>query len=312
MMRILVTGVDGFVGHHLVALLKQKGIETIGTALNTKAASDLDIPVRPLNITRAEETASLIKHIQPTHIVHLAAISSVKQSFSNPNMADDVNVRGTENILSSSAMMTKPPITLLIGSSEEYGMNDGNPLREELLGALNPISPYAQSKKAVEEMVENNPVFMKFVVRTRSFPHIGPGQQGQFFVPEVATQIVRIERGDQRPVIGIGNLSAVRDFTDVRDVVRAYFALLEKGVAGDVYNVCSGTALSIKDLLNKMISLSKFPVKFERDPQKERPIDIPVLKGDCTKLKEATGWVPEIPLDKTLKDIIEYYRSRGV
>lgn len=309
-MRVLVTGVDGFVGHHMVALLKQKGIETIGTALDAKAANDLDIPVRPLNITHPEETASLIRHIEPTHIIHLAAVSSVKQSFSDPNKADDVNVRGTENILSSAAMLAKPPVTLLIGSSDEYGVNDGNPLREELLGALNPISPYAQSKKAVEELVENNATFMKFVLRTRSFPHIGPGQQGHFFVPEVATQIVEIERGRQRPVIGIGNLSAVRDFTDVRDVVRAYFLLLEKGVVGEVYNVCSGTAISIEELLRKMIALSKFPVKFERDPKKERPIDIPVLRGDCSKLKEAAGWMPEITLDKTLKDTIEYFRSR--
>lgn len=310
-MRILVTGADGFVGHHMVALLAQKRIETIGTALDAKAASDLNIPVRPLNITRAEETASLIKHIQPTHIIHLAAVSSVKQSFSDPNMVDDVNVRGTENILSSAAMMTKPPVTLLIGSSDEYGINDGNPLSEKLLGALNPISPYAQSKKAVEAMVEKNEVFLRNSIRTRSFPHIGPGQQGHFFVPEVATQIVRIERGKQRPVIGIGNLSAVRDFTDVRDVVRAYYLLLEKGVTGEVYNVCSGNSMSIGELLNKMIALSKFPVKFERDSEKERPIDIPVLRGDNTKLKEATGWQPEIPLEQTLKDILEYYRNRG-
>ncbi|MDO8512326.1 MAG: GDP-mannose 4,6-dehydratase [bacterium] len=311
MMRVLVTGADGFVGHHMVTLLKQKGIETIGTALDAKAASDLVVPVRPLNITKTEEVASLIKHIEPTHIIHLAGVSSVMQSFFDPNQADDVNVKGTENILASGAMLKNPPLTLLIGSSDEYGMNDGNPIREGLLGALNPLSPYAQSKKAVEVMVENNATYLKHSIRTRSFPHIGPGQQGQFFVPEVATQIVRIERGQQRPVIGIGNLSAVRDFTDVRDVVRAYYLLLEKGVVGEVYNVCSGTAMSIEELLRKMIALSKFPVKFEHDPEKERPIDIPVLKGDGSKLKEVTGWVPEIPLDKTLKDIIEYFRSRG-
>jgi len=310
-MRILVTGADGFVGHYMVALLKKKGVEVIGTALNEKAASDLNIPVRPLNITRAEEVASLIKHLEPTHIIHLAAASSVKQSFSDPDKVDDVNVRGTENILASAAMLSKPPVTLLIGSSDEYGINDGNPLREELLGALNPISPYARSKKAVEEMVESNDTYMRFVVRTRSFPHIGPGQRGQFFVPEVATQIVRIERGQQRPVIGIGNLSAIRDFTDVRDVVRAYLLLLEKGTVGEVYNVCSGVSLSIEELLQKMIALSKFPVKFEHDPEKERPIDIPSLRGDCSKLKEATGWQPEIPLETTLKDILEYYRNQG-
>lgn len=299
-------------GHHMVSLLKRKGEEVIGTALDPKSASDLGIPVRPLNITRTEEVASLVRHINPTHIIHLAAVSSVKQSFSNPNQADDVNVKGTENILSSAAMLKEKPLTLLIGSSDEYGVNDGNPLKEELLGALNPVSPYAQSKKAVEQMVEGNENFMRFTIRTRSFPHIGPGQQGHFFVPEVATQIVRIERGDQRPMIGVGNISAVRDFTDVRDVVRAYYSLLEKGVSGEVYNVCSGNSLSIEELLKKMLALAKIKINFEHDPEKERPIDVPVLRGDNAKLVEATDWQPEISLDQSLKDILEYYRSRGV
>lgn len=310
MMRVLITGVEGFVGHHMVPLLLANGAEVFGTAFDSKKAQDLNIPVRPLDITKAEEVASLIKHIAPTHIIHLAALSSVKQSFANPVMADDVNVRGTENILSAAANLEKPPITLLIGSSDEYGVNDGKPIGELLLGAMYPISPYAQSKKAVEEMVEKNPKYMSFVIRTRSFPHIGPGQQGQFFVPEVATQIVRAERGQQRPVIGIGNLTAIRDFSDVRDVVRAYFLLLTKGHPGEVYNICSGNGLVIEDLLKKMLSLAKVTVQFEHDAKKERPIDIPALIGDNSKIKKATGWAPEIPLEKTLKDIVEYHRGQ--
>jgi len=310
MMRVLITGVEGFVGHHIVPLLLKEGAEVFGTALDQKKAQDLNIPVRPLNITKAEETSSLLKHILPTHIIHLAAVSSVRESFANPNMADDVNVRGTENILSVAASFSTPPLTLIIGSCDEYGVNDGKPISELMLGALNPISPYAQTKKAVEEMVEKNPKYMSFVVRTRSFPHIGPGQQGQFFVPEVATQIVRAERGQQRPVIGIGNLTAVRDFSDVRDVVRAYFLLLTKGKPGEVYNVCSGQGMAIEDLLKKMIGLAKVSVRFEHDPEKERPLDIPALVGNNTKIKTATGWAPEIPLEKTLKDIVEYYRGQ--
>lgn len=310
MMRILVTGADGFVAHHLIPFLRQKGAEVTGTALNTKMAQDLGIPVRPLNITKSQEVASLIRHAEPTHIVHLAAASSVKGSFAEPQKAEDVNVRGTENILQAAAALPKPPTTLLIGSSDEYGVNDGEPLKELPLSALKPVSPYAKSKAAVEELVERNPEYKKFVIRTRSFPHIGPGQAGQFFVPEVATQMVRIERGQQRPVIGIGNLKAVRDFTDVRDVVKAYYLLMEKGHAGEVYNVCSGNPLAIRELLEKMIALAKIPIKFEHDPAKERPIDIPRLVGDYSKLKEAVGWQPEIPLNKTLKDIVEYYRGR--
>lgn len=297
-------------GHHMVPLLLGNGAEVFGTALDQKRAQDLNIPVRPLDITKAEETMSLMKHILPTHIIHLAAVSSVRQSFANPNMADDVNVRGTENILSAASKLETPPLTLIIGSGDEYGVNDGKPTSELLLGAMNPVSPYAQSKKAVEELIEKNPKYMSFVVRTRSFPHIGPGQQGQFFVPEMATQIVRAERGQQRPVIGVGNLTAVRDFTDVRDVVRAYFLLLTKGCAGHVYNVCSGQGIAIEELLKKMISLAKVSVRFEHDSQKERPLDVPASVGDNTKIKAATGWAPEIPLEKTLKDIVEYYRGQ--
>jgi GDP-4-dehydro-6-deoxy-D-mannose reductase len=310
MMRVLITGAEGFVGHHMVPLLLHSGAEVFGTALDQKKAQDLNIPVRPLDITKVEEATSLIKHILPTHIIHLAAVSSVRQSFVSPNATDDINVRGTENILSAASALKTPPLTLIIGSSDEYGVNDGKPISELSLGAMNPISPYAQSKKAVEELVEKNPKYMSFVVRTRSFPHIGPGQQGQFFVPEVATQIVRAERGQQRPVIGIGNLTAVRDFTDVRDVVRAYFLLLTKGRPGEVYNVCSGQGIVIEDLLKKMLVLAKVSVRFEHDSKKERPMDIPALVGDNTKIKAVTGWVPEIPLEKTLKNIVEYYRGR--
>lgn len=308
--RILVTGADGFVARHLVPALRADGDDVLGTALRPDAARALSIPVRALDMTRGEQVKSLLRHTQPTHVVHLAAVSSVKESFADPRAATDVNVAGTQALLEGAAALPLPPLTLIIGSGEEYGPNDGLPLRECPLTGLHPVSPYGKSKKDVEELIEATPEFRRFVIRTRSFPHIGPQQGGQFFLPEAATQIVRIERGDQPPVIGAGNVSAVRDFTDVRDVVQAYLLLLQKGVRGEVYNVCSGTAVKIRDLLNQLLKFSTIDIRIEQDPAKVRPVDIPVLVGDGSKLRAATGWTPRIPLAQTLKDVLEYQRGR--
>lgn len=311
-MKVLVTGADGFVGHHLVPLLIREKAEVIGTALDPNKAKDLMIPIRPLDISKEGAVASLIRHVEPTHIVHLAAVTSVKESFQNPGTTEDVNVRGTKNVLDGAAAISKAPTTLLIGSSDEYGSVEveGQPFKELPVVELKPVSPYAKSKKAVEELVEGNPKYKSFVVRTRSYPHIGPGQRGQFFVPEVAMQIVQAERGDRPPVIGVGNLTVIRDFTDVRDVVSAYFLLLTKGKLGDVYNVCSGNAISILDLLKKMISFAKIKITFREDPAKIRPVDIAVSLGDNSKIKKELGWEPKIPLDQSLKEILENFRSK--
>jgi len=309
-MRILITGAEGFVAHHLAPYLIAKNVEVIGTALDPAKARELGIPVRPLNITKVQETASLIRHVLPTHIVHLAAVSSVGKSFADPQAVIDVNVEGTKNVLSAAAGLEKPPVTLIVGSSDEYGVNGGQPLTELPVAELRPVSPYAKSKKVIEELIESTPAYKAMVIRTRSFPHLGPGQVGPFFVPEMASQIIKIERGQQHPVIRVGNLSAVRDYTDVRDVVRAYYLLLEKGELGEVYNVCSGGRISMKEMLEKMLPLSKIPARYEHGPEKDRPADIPVLIGDNTKLKKQTGWQPEISLDRTLKDVVEFFRGK--
>ncbi len=309
-MKILVTGADGFVAHHLIPLLLKEKAEVIGTALNPEKAKDLMIPIRPLDISKEGAVASLIRHVNPTHIIHLAAVSSVRESFQNPQATEDVNVQGTKNILDGALALPKAPTTLLIGSSDEYGSSEAEPFKELAVEELKPVSPYGKSKKAVEELVEGNPKYKSFVVRTRSFPHIGPGQTGKFFIPEVAIQIIKAERGDQPPIIGVGNLAAIRDFTDVRDVASAYWLLLNKGKLGQVYNVCSGQSISILELLKKMISFAKVKITFREDPAKIRPVDIAVSLGDNSKIKKELGWEPKIPLDQTLKEILEYFRSR--
>jgi GDP-4-dehydro-6-deoxy-D-mannose reductase len=308
-MRVLVTGAEGFVAQHLIPVLRADGADVVGTAIRDNT-NDLSVTMVTLDVTDTQRTRELVRDVRPSHIVHLAAVSSVRVSFQNPQAAEDVNVRGTQGLLEAAAALPTPPLVLLIGSGDEYGPNEGKPLPELPLSELRPVSPYGKSKKAVEELVEKSPAFLKFTLRTRSFPHIGPRQAGHFFVPEVATEIVRIERAQQPPVIGVGNLSAVRDLTDVRDVVRAYLLLLKEGKRGEVYNVCSGVAILIQDLLKKLIALSDVQIRAEQDPQKVRPVDIPVLVGDNSKLRKATAWKPEIPLDGTLRDVLEYHRGR--
>ena len=309
-MRVLVTGAEGFVARHFIPVLHKEGAEVIGTALRPGATVDEGVRLHALDVTHPGQVNTLVGDVAPTHIIHLAAMSSVRESFQNPAATEDVNVRGTAALLEAAATLPKPPLVLLIGSADEYGPNDGRPLSELSLTDLHPASPYGESKKAVEELVEKSPALRKITIRTRSFPHIGPGQSALAFVPEVATQIVRIERGQQRPVLSVGNVSTVRDFTDVRDVVRAYLLLLQKGTRGEVYNVCSGVGVAIRDLLQKLLALSAIPIRAEQDPGKMRPVDTPVLIGDNTKLRTLTAWKPDIPLEQTLKDVLEYHRGQ--
>jgi GDP-4-dehydro-6-deoxy-D-mannose reductase len=309
-LRILVTGAEGFVGRFLVPFFTAQGADVVSTALNPAAASHLHPRPRPLDILDAPAVQAMLTETKPTHLLHLAAVSSVRQSFADPQTTDDVNVRGTRVLLEAARALSPTPRVFLIGSGDEYGPNAGTPLPELPLSDLHPVSPYGKSKKAVEEIVEATPAYLAMTIRTRSFPHIGPGQSAQFFLPEVAAQIVRVERGQQSPVVGVGNLSAIRDFTDVRDVVRAYWLLLEKGVPGAVYNVCSGVPVTIQDLLQKMIALSGITIRVEQDPAKVRPVDVPALVGNNAKMRQATGWSPEIPIERTLKDVLEHQRGQ--
>lgn len=308
-MRVLVTGADGFVARHLIPFFQAQGAEVIGTVLQSGAGGP-GVKTIPLDITDAERTHDVVRDVRPTHIVHLAAITSVHDSFTNPSQTEDVNVLGTQHLLDAAGGCVPTPRTLLIGSGEEYGPNEGTALSELPISALHPVSPYGMSKKKVEEFIERSPALRTFTIRTRSFPQIGAGHAGHFFIPEMVRQIVQIERGEQPPEIGVGNLDAVRDFTDVRDVVRAYWLLLGRGVPGEVYNVCSGTSWSMRTVLTKLLSLASVHVEIRPDPAKARPADIPVLIGNNQKLIETTGWAPTIPLHQALADVLADARNR--
>lgn len=308
-MRVLVTGADGFVAGHLVPYLRGAGHEVVGGALDASAAAALGVDVRPLDVTDAEACVRVVRTVAPTHVVHLAAVSSVPWSRDHPEDTRRINVEGTRFLLEAAAVQTTPPRVLVVGSAEEYGLNDGQPLTELPLADLQPRSPYAESKVEVERLIEREPNFRALAVRTRSFPHIGPGQKVGFFTSDVASQLARIESGEAEPVLHIGNVDAVRDFTDVRDVVRAYALLLERGVPGEAYNVCSGRGIAIKDILAVLLRLSESAVRVERDLEKVRLVEIPVLVGSNAKLRAATGWSPTIPLEQSLRDILAWWRQ---
>ncbi len=307
-MRVLVTGADGFVAGHLLPLLRESGHEVVGTALDPDTGAAEGVPVHALDVTDGDAARALVARLRPTRVVHLAAVSSVRWSFEHPAETQRVNVDGTRNVLDAAAVVPEVRV-LVVGSGEEYGPNDGRPLSELPVSALKPLSPYAESKVAVERLIEAEPRYRQLAIRTRSFPHFGPGQQTGFFVADISSQLVQIERGERPSVLRVGNLDAVRDYTDVRDVVRAYALLLERGVPGEVYNVCSGVGVSMRALLDRLAALSGVEVRVEADPEKLRPSEIPALVGDNAKLRAATGWSPEVPLDQSLRDILAAWRE---
>ncbi len=296
-MRVLVTGSHGFVGRWLVAYLEAEGDEVIGIDLN-------------VDITEADAIRAAIVGAAPQAIFHLAARASVAASWGSQNDTYRVNTQGSLHILQAALACQAPPRVLLISSSEVYGRvkADELPLRED--HPFEPISPYAASKAAAEvfglQAWLGNGLE---VVRARPFNHTGPGQRPDFVVPALAKQIADASRtgsGELRT----GNLDARRDLSDVRDVVRAYRELLVSGVPGEVYNVCSGSAFSIRAVAEMMLSVAGADLEIVVDPTRVRSVEIPELRGDRSKLEAATGWVPEIPLERTLADVISYWQQQ--
>lgn len=310
-MRVLVTGAEGFVAQHLVPHLQAKADTVVGTALNLASSVAHGTPRESLDVTDAAACRQLLAQVRPTHVVHLAAVSSVPWSFAHPEETMRVNVEGARNLLEA-ALAVGVERVLLVGSAEEYGPNDGRPLSELPVRGLRPVSPYAASKVEVERMVERDPRFRSFAVRTRSFPHFGPGQRQGFFASDVASQIARGASTGTQVVLRVGTLDTVRDYTDVRDIVRAYRLLLAHGVPGEVYNVCSGRRVKMRDLLDEFVRAARVPVTLEHDSALERPQEIPVLVGDPSRIHRRTGWQSEISLRHTVTDILAWWQQQSV
>jgi GDP-4-dehydro-6-deoxy-D-mannose reductase len=298
-MRALITGSGGFVGHHLTAHLQDAGDEVHGT----------DRTLDGLDITDAPSLLELFRRIRPEVIYHLAGASDVGGSWSTPQATFRANAEGTLNVLWA-AREAQVERVLTVGSADVYGKVDSAdlPIQETL--PMRPVSPYAASKASADHVaLQANLGYDQHVVRARPFNHLGPGQSDRFVAPALAGRIAANERSGEAKV-KVGNLSPKRDFTDVRDVVRAYRLLVERGTAGEVYNVCSGTAIAVRSLAEVFIEMATIPMELVTDPELERPVDIPVLLGDSTRIRTDTGWAPEIPLEVTLRDLLDDQRRR--
>ena len=311
MKKALIIGAAGFVGNYLIDHIQKNCIWSITvTKMKHEKVSWTGVEVRDLNILDFDEVKALINDVRPDYIFHLAAQSSVALSWKNPGLTVDVNIKGSLNVLDSIRDLNVNPSILLIGSGEEYGhvKENENPIDED--NTLRPGNIYAVTK-ACQNMIGSiyASAYGMNVMMVRAFNHIGPNQLPVFVVSDFCKQIVEIENSIRKPIIQVGNLAACRDFTDVRDVVRAYVLLAEKGTPGETYNVGSGSAVSIKDILNKIIQFSKVPVTIEVDSKKLRPLDVPIIEADIAKVKKCTGWFPEIPLETTLQETLEYWRK---
>jgi GDP-4-dehydro-6-deoxy-D-mannose reductase len=315
-MRVLVTGAGGFVAAHLVHFLRteQPEVDVFGTERpQTTIARGPRGDVRGVEADLNDRTAAekVVEEVAPDRIVHLAGQSSVHRSWIEPGGTLRTNVLGLVNLLDAVRRRGLSPAVLVVGSAEEYGLVDPSevPLRETT--PLRPSSPYAVSKVAQAELARlYGPAGGMRIVLTRTFPHTGPGRGETFAESSFARQIAEIETGRRPPVLSVGNLAAIRDYTDVRDVVRAYWLLLGAGEAGEVYNVCCGRGRSIREMLDVLLVGSSAQVEVSVDPERLRPVDVPALVGDPSKLRAATGWEPRIPLERTLGDLLEDWRQR--
>ncbi|MCB0978806.1 MAG: GDP-mannose 4,6-dehydratase [Acidimicrobiales bacterium] len=297
--KALVTGASGFVGLHLVAHLEACGDEVIG----------VDRVSDGIDITDAAAVAAVFAKVKPDVVYHLAGWADVGGSWKAPVEAFRVNAEGTLNVLGAAREHDVQRV-VAVSSADVYGIvtPDELPLTED--SPLRPASPYAASKVAADYLGLQAWLGRRLpVMRVRAFNHLGPGQTDRFVAPALASRVARAER-DGGEVLTVGDLSARRDFTDVRDVVRAYRLLMEHGEPGEVYNVCSGTDLAVQDLADQLVSMAKVPLRLEVDESLLRPVELPVLRGSHDRLTRATGWEPEIPISRTLEDLLEDWRNR--
>lgn len=299
-----ITGITGFVGQHLQEYLKNKNFEVYGLVKNNVSVHDKR--TFTCDILDHKKVSMIVDEVQPELIFHLAAQSSVSYSWVEPQLTYDVSVEGTRNLFDAVVKARINPRILLVSSSEVYGIPQELPVSET--HPLNPSSPYAKAKVKMEEVCKQ---YSLDVIISRSFNHTGPGQRPSFVCSDFAKQIVEIKIGLREPVIYVGNLDIKRDFTDVRDVAMAYLFALEKGVTGEVYNICSGNLYMIRDILGILTDTSEVDnIEIKKDLKKFNPNDIPLISGNNKKFCKQTGWGPKIPMTRTLKDLFEYWEIK--
>jgi GDP-4-dehydro-6-deoxy-D-mannose reductase len=314
--KVLITGITGFVGSHLADhLLAQGGYEVWGTCRWRSRRENIEHLLDKVHLVETElndmtNVLDVLESVAPEQIYHLAAQSFVPSSWRSPANTISTNMIANVNIYEAIRRLHLSPSMMVACSSEEYGLVLPNevPINEE--NPLRPLSPYAVSKVGQDFLAYQ--YFKSYgiqVVRTRAFNHTGPRRGDVFVTSNFSRQIACIEAGKQEPVIRVGNLNAVRDFTDVRDIVRGYRMAVEMGEPGDVYNLASGRGIKIQDMLDLLVGKSKVKIKIAVDQDRLRPSDVEILIGDATKFRQKTGWEPHIPLEQTLSDLLEFWRT---
>jgi GDP-4-dehydro-6-deoxy-D-mannose reductase len=313
-LRALITGAGGFVGGHLSAyLLAHTDWELMGTVYPHPVEAQPQEPrlrLQHADLRDPQVVQALVAEVQPDYVFHLAAQSFVPTSFADPWDTLENNIRAQLNLLEAVRQSECEVRLLVIGSNEEYGAPQPDELPQTEESPLRPHNPYAVSKIAQDFLgFQYHLAYGLPVVRVRPFNHTGPGQSPRFVIPAFASQIARIETGLQEPVVKVGNLEAARDFTDVRDIVRAYHLAVTRGRAGEVYNLASGRPRSVRGLLETLLSYAEVRIRVERDPARYRPVDVPVVYGSADRFHRLTGWKTEIPFEQTLRDVLGYWRE---
>ncbi len=317
-MKVLITGITGFVGSHLAeyCLGRDDDVEVVGIHRWRSRRENIDhlgdsIDLRECELRDPASVMNLLDDVRPERIFHLAAQSYVPTSWNSPGDTLANNVLGQVNIFEAMRELDLDASIQIAGSSEEYGLVHPHeaPIGED--NPLRPLSPYAVSKVAQDTLAyQYHQSYGLKAIRTRAFNHTGPRRGDVFVTSNFAKQIVDIETGKRDPVIHVGDLTPERDFTDVRDIVRAYWLCLEHCEPGEVYNVASGKAYRIQEVLDILLSHTDADIEVREDPARLRPSDVPLLLGDNRKFCEATGWEPEIPFEQTAKDLLDYWREQ--
>lgn len=316
-MRVLITGMNGFAGSHLADfLLTLPDTEIFGAGVGSQeniAHLAGRATFKEIDLTKLDAAESLLAQTQPDRIYHLAGQAFAPISWHDPWGTIEINLRAQVNVLSAMARLKSNARIVVIGSIDEYGRAEPDEMPVTESTPFRPDSPYGVSKIAqdflgLQYFLSNN----LHVVRVRPSNHIGPRQNEQFVTSNFAKQIAEIEAGKREPVLFVGNLTALRDFTDVRDMVRAYHLALEKCAPGDVYNIGSERAVSIESALDTMLAQSRVSIRVQQEPARFRPSDTPVMYCDASKFRAQTGWHTTISLEQSLRDILDYWRTKVI
>jgi len=316
-MQLLITGITGFVGSHMAEHALAQGVDVFGSIRWRSKTDNIDhlrskVTLVESDLRDLSSVRALLEAAHPTHVIHLAAQSFVHASWKTPAETLTTNILAQVNLLEGLRGLKMSPRFLVVGSSEEYGHVEDDELPIKETNPLRPLSPYAVSKVGQDLMgYQYWKSYGMLIIRSRAFNHEGPRRGDVFVTSNFARQIAEIEAGLRDPVILVGDLTPRRDYSDVRDIVRGYWTLLERGEPGEVYNLCSGRSWSIQQVLDFLLEQSRVKdIKVQTDPSRLRPSDVMVLEGDPSKVEKATGWKVEIPFERTLKDLLAYWRQR--